>query len=175
MHEEYLQYINDIAYDNIEGVKKYLEIHGMEDGRNNMLISVCEDNRIELARVLIYYGADIHVGREMPFFKACGNGNLDMVKLLISNGADVNKRKVLAYLSQDGHLKVLEYLLCFTNIDIHQDNEECFLEAVYQDKIEMVWLYLEFGADVHARNDSALLDARNNPDPEMLDLLMEYS
>jgi ankyrin repeat protein len=49
-----------------------------------------EDRAIEIVKLLLKYGADVHYGGDVPLYTAVEINFPEMVKLLIQNGADVN-------------------------------------------------------------------------------------
>ncbi|KAG9149569.1 hypothetical protein Leryth_021511 [Lithospermum erythrorhizon] len=78
-------------------------------------------------------------------FLAANNGNINLVKELLSFGADVNKRMFRGYATtaavREGHIRVLETLLCVAGIS-QAAYEEALMEAAYLGEARAVELLM---------------------------------
>ena len=63
------------------------------DKRTPLIIAV-DKNEVEIARILINNGADIHKEylKEKPIHRAARAGHVKMVELLLQSGEDINER-----------------------------------------------------------------------------------
>lgn len=73
---------------------------------------------MDVVRLLIDRGADIHVRKDEPLRNASAYGNLDVVRLLIDRGANIHVRddEALMWASRWGHQEVVRLLLERGNI-----------------------------------------------------------
>lgn len=83
------------------GVASWLLDHGMHvDALNSRgwtpLHCACSGGHVELAQVLLAYGADVSTGEgdtsKTPLHHACSTGNKEMVRLLLAHEADVHAK-----------------------------------------------------------------------------------
>jgi len=63
----------------------------LESGVNSAFLQGAFENDIELTRICIGLGADVHYMENEALYYACRFGYLGMVKTLIQHGADVNR------------------------------------------------------------------------------------
>jgi len=77
--------------------------------------------------------------------KMCKAGNLDMAKLLLDNGADVHARDddALRYASLNGHTDIVK-LLIDNGADIHACNDDALILASYYGHTEVVKLLMPY-------------------------------
>ena len=107
----------------IEAVKKSLDRGAALNSRNrlgktSLYISI-EKNRIDIAKMLIGAGADVHLPsleKVTPLIAASYAGSLPLVDLLLKNGAkheptDRLHKSALVYAAGMGHTEVVERLL----------------------------------------------------------------
>ena len=107
----------------IEAVKKSLDRGAAPNSRNrlgktSLYISI-EKNRIDIAKMLIAAGADVHLPsleKVTPLIAASYAGSLPLVDLLLQNGAkhqptDRLHKSALVYAAGMGHTEVVERLL----------------------------------------------------------------
>jgi ankyrin repeat protein len=107
----------------IEAVKKSLDRGAAPNSRNrlgktSLYISI-EKNRIDIAKMLIAAGADVHLPsleKVTPLIAASYAGSLPLVDLLLNNGAkhqptDRLHKSALVYAAGMGHTEVVERLL----------------------------------------------------------------
>jgi ankyrin repeat protein len=107
----------------IEAIKKSLDRGATPNSRNrlgktSLYISI-EKNRIDIAKMLIAAGADVHLPsleKVTPLIAASYAGSLPLVDLLLNNGAkhqptDRLHKSALVYAAGMGHTEVVERLL----------------------------------------------------------------
>ena len=107
----------------IEAVKKSLDRGAAPNSRNRLgkksLYIAIEKNRIDIAKMLIAAGADVHLPsleKVTPLIAASYAGSLPLVDLLLQNGAkhqptDRLHKSALVYAAGMGHTEVVERLL----------------------------------------------------------------
>ena len=68
---------------------------------------------VEVAKILLENGADVHAESDHALRWASRNGRLEVVKILLENGADVHARndEALRRASEEGHAEVVGILL----------------------------------------------------------------
>jgi ankyrin repeat protein len=79
-----------------------------------------QNGHIEVVKLLLEKGANIHADDDFSLRIASQQGHLEVVKLLIENGANVNAQDdySLRWASQNGHIEVVKLLL-ENGADIH--------------------------------------------------------
>ena len=94
------------------------------------------------------------------FIRASLCGYLDIVKLLIELGADIHTRNNQAIInaSRRGHLPVVK-LLIESGADIHAQYNLAIIDASWKGHLFVVKLLIESGADIHAQNNEAIIYA----------------
>ncbi len=111
----------------IEAVKGPLSRGANPDHRKGgwtLLMFVARESHIDIAKVLMEYGADVNArgteggrsGGGMALSIASEHGHIDMVKLLLAHGAEVNAKNkhgssALMYAAEFGHPKIVKLLL----------------------------------------------------------------
>ena len=107
----------------IEAVKKSLDRGAIPNSRNRLgktsLYIAIEKNCIDIAKMLIAAGADVHLPsleKVTPLIAASYAGSLPLVDLLLNNGAkheptDRLHKSALVYAAGMGHTEVVERLL----------------------------------------------------------------
>jgi hypothetical protein len=144
----------------LEIVRSFLEVGedsdvNERDGRHwTPLFLASKEGRIEVAKLLIEYGADVNSldwTGWTPLLAASLRGHPGVVHLLLNHGADVNAR--------------------------HQDHRTALHLALHNPSLEIVKALLKKGADVHVRNDvgqTPLQMASRRGARDIVQLLSEY-
>jgi hypothetical protein len=91
--------------------------------KEDYLLRVCESGSIEVLKLFLRYGTNIHQNHDLPLRNAVRSNRYEVAKLLIENGAD-----------------------------IHCDDDEPFRTAVRNSFFEIAHLLLDYGADVSQVN-----------------------
>jgi len=118
---------------------------------------------LEIIRLLLDLGADIHYLDNKPFFLfiAVMKGNKDMVNLLLDRGADVDEQNrfgqtALVRAVQDKHLDIVRLLLDrgadVNGRDFHENTPLMWACSGYPPDKDIVELLLERGADKTLRD-----------------------
>ena len=150
----------------IEEVKRLLEedqeVNIMDYNGNTPLHYVCECkcdyDYLEIARLLLDYGADMNASNEddyTPFLLACSMDSLEMVKLLLEKDIDIlpGAYTPLYVASKSVSMQVLEFLLengFDVNEHIPYSGNTALHVSCYQAEYAVVKLLLEYDADIEA-------------------------
>lgn len=112
-------------------------------------------------------------GKEKVLRCAAENGHLEIVKLLLEAGADVHAEDnyALRWAATNGHTEIVRLLL-EAGADVHAQNKFALKWTAYKGHTEVVRLLLEAGADVHAGDNFALKWAARNGHTEVVELLL---
>ncbi len=102
------------------------------------------------------------------FSQAAISGFFDIMDYLISLGYDPRDHSYLIIHdllinSPNYDVQVLDYLVS-KGVDIHEDNDDHFMEAVRSNNLEVVKYFIQHGSDIHAFNDRALIFAEEAAD-----------
>ena len=76
------------------------------------LVDASEDGRVEVVRLLIAAGADVHRYGDYALRAASLNGHAEVVQMLLYAGANVHARdsSALRYAVENGHVEVIKIL-----------------------------------------------------------------
>jgi ankyrin repeat protein len=121
----------------LEIFRLLLENQGADDtrlqnnGRDTSLFSAATIGHVDVVRLLLKYGADIHLQSkdgETPLTVASKNGHWEVVRLLLNRGADINLQNkdgetVLSVAAKNGHLNAV-LLLLNRGADINIQNKD---------------------------------------------------
>jgi ankyrin repeat protein len=109
---------------------------------------------------------------EEELINASANGHLDVVKLLLESGADVHAydNGAIRMASYYGHLDVVK-LLVESGADVHPYDNLAIRHASRNGHLAVVKLLVESGADVHAQNNYAIRIASENGHLDVVKLL----
>jgi ankyrin repeat protein len=147
------------------------------------------DNRPELVRLLIQYGAEVDrrikvsPGGGSSLEMACQEGHLEVVQILVDNGANVNDRGFLGFTpirvaARNGHLEIVKYLAeKGAEIDARADDKATPLEhAAAKGHYEIVEYLLGKGANLNNKDkdgDFPLGEAAKYGHEEIAKLLLK--
>jgi len=97
------------------------------------------------------------------FIRQAQKGNLELVKIYIQLGADIHTEDdyALQLASRHGHLKVVKYLIK-QGANIHANNDYALRLAAQYGNLSVVKYLVKHGANVHARSNLALMWAIEN-------------
>lgn len=128
---------NACGYCDIDTIKFLIESGIKIDCKNsNALNTAIRQNRYEISKFLIENGFDVNAKDGTALMSACNYGYVDLVRLLLENGANVQSNGAFVH--------------------------KCTMNAhklEHENTIEILKTLLDYGADVHAQNDLALLTA----------------
>ncbi len=126
------------------------------------LISASQENDLNMAKYLIFIGANIHEQDDEALIIASVYGHLDIVKYLIANGANIHAQNDKALITASMKNLDLVKFLVLHGADIHaQDDEAIFIASQYG-RIQIVKYLIEQGANVRAQNDRLLISLSLN-------------
>ena len=110
------------------------------------------------------------------FINQCMRGNIEIVKLLITSGVNVHDcaNQALCFAAEiRQHARIVKLLLEI-GADVHTEDDYALRISVRYGLTEIVKLLLEHGANVHALNDEALRSAAQRGNTEIVELLNQY-
>ena len=138
-------------------LKKIISIITIKD---EILIEACKNGLFKLAKILIYFGANVCAHDNDAIILASDQGDYSIVKLLINYGANVNAQNKLPIIkaSYRGHWKVVR-LLADCGADIFALNDMPLIKASHQGHMEVVRFLIEKCADVNAQNGLPIIEA----------------
>ncbi|KAJ7291204.1 ankyrin repeat-containing domain protein [Mycena rebaudengoi] len=128
--------------------------------------------RLELIRLLLDNGADVHARNNGALRAAAEAGNTEVVQPLLENGANINaadehtRSALEAAASWDGNPLISSW-------DSEDEKRRKKAEAATR-RLTHVRFLLNNGADVHARNNGALREAAKAGNTEVIQLLLEH-
>ena len=165
---------------------------------------------INVIRQLIDEGADVHADNDYALHFACFSGQLELVKLLLHCGADIHANDdcddggALQWASTYGHIEIVR-LLIDSGADVNANGDYALRCALGNDKfevakflldhganvntalirasadgqlevgeLEVVKYLLDHGADIHADNDAALRSASYQGHLEIVKILLDH-
>jgi len=158
---------------NIESVKLLLEsgadVHVWND---YVLEYASEKGYIEIVNLLLRHGEELHTSKGLR--EAVKNGNLDIVKVLIEGGADIHafKNEALRLAIKNNHNTITKVLVN-NGADIHIEEDLGFRMAAKEGNFEMVNFFFKSGANIYAGNDYALRWSITNNHVEIVKFLLE--
>ena len=139
-------------YDKYFELRDLTNMSSIDTIKNNDAVkfaSCC--GHLEVVKILIQYGANIHVDDDYAIQLALYNEHIEVVKLLIECRANVhaNNDHVIKLASHIGNFD-LAILLINNGGDIHNDNDCAIRIASYCGHVKVVKLLIEYGANIHA-------------------------
>lgn len=117
------------------------------NGRNyttTPLTHTCNSGQLEVAKILIENGADLHTDRDRPLLVSCEHGHIEIVKFLLEKGAHIYFDSPLYEAACLGHTKIVELLLDYgaTITDL------ALKGAFLKDHADIVKLLISRGANI---------------------------
>ena len=163
-----------VGYGKLDTVK-YLISKGAKV-RNADLLSALRKEDLDLVKLLVENGADIHFDNDQVFVMAASYDHLDIVKYLLSKGINIHTRNDTALImaSYHGHLEMVK-LLVENGADIHAGNDAALIYTVQNNRPAIVKYLVEQGADIHADDNKLLLTAKINNFTEIHDFLLSVT
>ena len=142
--------------------------------KEKVLMGVAEYGHLEVVKLLLTAGADVHALNNYALRWAATNGHTEVVELLLAAGADVHalNNYALRWAATNGHTEVVELLLA-AGADVHADNDQALRMAAANGHTEVVKLLLKAGANLHAGDNYALRFAAEYGHTEIVKLLLE--
>ena len=129
---------------------------------------------LNVTKLLINLGADIHNDLYAAIVVASCYGHLDIVKLLINHGAnaEIRNNQAIINASGKGHLSVVEFLISL-GVNVHAQNNQAVIFASCGDHLNVVELLIKHGANIHAQDNEALVCASCNGNLSVVKLLIK--
>lgn len=116
--------------------------------QNVALMTAIEKDQIEMVRLILNAGVDVHFKIDVFLRFASSNGHTEIVRLLLDAGADVHawNNFSLRYASVNGHTEIVRILLD-AGADVHTE-DDCTIQWLIEDgcqnsNIEIVRLLLK--------------------------------
>lgn len=171
---------NYVLNNNIHDVKNMLETY-----KNNKTMMFLFDlsislkqaafkGHLEIAELLVKYGANINVDQGEPLSVASQEGKFDVVKYLVSKGANVQAENNFAIRksSERGHYEIVKFLY-ENGADIHAENNYALRKACERQHFEIVQYLIQQGADVNVDDDFCLRKIVNLNNLQIMKLLID--
>jgi hypothetical protein len=138
------------------------------------LITAIRNNSTSMTKILLKYGANVHMDNDEPLKMACENGYVSIVKILLKYGANVHADddQALILACENGHESVIDLLLKY-NADIHINNDEPLKIACEYCHVDAVKLLINNGANVNADNNYPIRIASEYNYPEIVNILLK--
>ena len=106
---------------NYKSYYKHINKYVSKNDYNDMLESSSQNGDLNLVKLSVKKGANIHAFDDIALRWASRNGHLETVKYLVSQGANIHAQDDIAlrWARKYGHLEVVNYLL--NQVAIHSD------------------------------------------------------
>lgn len=150
------EYIRD---GEIEVVRKELKKGNFDPNDYNLADTAALNNRIDILKMLIEAGVNVHAKSEMALRSAARRGHLEIVKLLIEDcGADIHALDdgPLRWAAEIGQYETIKYLI-EKGANIHARDDEAFKSICkcrcilnredLQNYSKLMALFIELGVD----------------------------
>ena len=108
-------------------IARYILAQNLKGSINEALVRAVEKKYVEVVKLLLDNGADVHVTNDAPLYAAAKEGMSDIIRLLLEYGADASAGESIA-----------------------------LRRAIYNKDVETVKLLLEHGVDVNDARNGAL-------------------
>ena len=143
---------------------------------NRQFIIASRLGYLDVVKLLIELGADIHAQCDNAIVWASCGGNLLVVKLLVKLGANIHAQnnQAIIYASCHNHLLVAK-LLIKLGANVHAQDSQAIIFTSRDGYLSIVKLLIDSGADVHAQNNLALKYAIRNKHTDVIKLLEDNS
>ena len=141
---------------------------------NDQFIKASKYGYIEVIKLLIDLGADIHAEDDQAIINASWEGHLSVVKLLIKLGANIHAQdnEAIVSASYQGNFSVAK-LLIELGADIRAQDNDSISSASSYGHLSIVKLLIESGANVCAQDNYAIIWASNYGHLSVVKLLIE--
>ncbi len=136
------------------------------------LVSASRQGYIDIVKLLVEKGADIHINRDSPLTWASLYGHFEVVVYLIENEADINANngESLIVACKNGYIEIVQYLVEKGIID--EAGGIGLTWAASNGYYDIVKYLVEHGADIHTRQQAALRWADEGGHKEIVQYLL---
>ncbi|KAG0341608.1 hypothetical protein BG000_008553 [Podila horticola] len=129
-------------------------------------------NDVEMVRLLLGYGANVHAFQENSITVASQMGHVEILKLLIQAGADVTGTP-LRYAAENGHSEVVR-VLCESGADTMAGGCGSLRTAASYGHEEIIATLLDYGANVNVHEGAPLQLACQHGHEGAVRVLLKY-
>jgi ankyrin repeat protein len=158
-------------------LKVFIDLHGFPKDASSLLYHATVNGRTNIVEFLLEKGTDTNYKNLSILYYACIGRKLDIVKLLLNHGAVYTKIPVcwniIAHASECPEIVkiILENRKNFLGIE--EDIDDALMSTANQNRIDIMKLLFEHGANVHHWNDIALKCAADRGHMEMVRFLVD--
>ncbi len=179
-----------VADDDIDRVRELIaqgeDVNGKDDNYDKItpLFIAVENGNVEIARVLIEFGAKVNVRddeKQTPLMRLDSDATVELVELLVANGSKVNltdneNNSALIIAAEDASTDVVRALVdAGADVNLaNKDGETALMKAADHGDIESVRLLLNAGADVNAIDKDGDNAWTYSDNEEIEDLLISF-
>ena len=162
-YKKYYLYIDYIDY----MLKKYPKC-------NDLLYFASKKGNLDLLKMSLEKGANIHSNDDRALRIASSNGHLKVVIILVNEGANIHADddEALIWASRYGYLEVVKFLI-ESGANIHADKDKALKWSKQEGHLEVVKYLIESGANIHVNNDYAMRWAKENNRNDIIKYLSE--
>ena len=116
---------------------------------NNRFVKSSKNNYLQMVKLLIKKGANIHWEQDKALIQASRNGHLQMVKLLIELGANIHASNnwAMIYAIKYNHIEIVS-LLISKGSNINSNHCKPLIVAIEYNNIKIVRLLLSCGVNI---------------------------
>ena len=173
--------VNRFAYEEFHDIVEILVKYGAKfDPQSSLSLEFAASHSYDRTIQLLFDGGmNINIGDSIALSKAVKANNLPTAKLLIELGSEVNS-KIFHPLSSFGpFIKEESYLeMIMTLIQAGSEPNACDSESLFKvmhfgSVVELEYL-VRFGADVHARDSSLLIECLNHTPKELMAPMVKF-
>jgi len=137
----------------------YKLVRKLESKPSTILVQATVDKDVELARLAIEHGADVHYLDNQAIKTAANNGDIELVALLIKQGANINSNgSALCFAVEHGHVGIVRLLLDNGAHVNRREHQPLTVAAKIGDakSVKMARMLIDAGADVNAEGGKAM-------------------